>query len=355
MTDQIDKGAPALNLKSMLLKLEKRAAEVKAKRATKTPTISANPQNICENSSKKYPKSRGRPRISVIDEAQLSLFKMEQKGKFTQVALDPQTEFPTFLTRLPIFVPGRRTKQLERLDEENALPFSTPWGKGRKHGPPLTVYDEDTLIAIGRLRQKRLTGRPHNMPMPVSEIYKENNKDDINVHVLHCMLSDIQAICGTQLGGKNNKLRLTSIKRLCATNIEFDTKTKDKFTGSGTTIKLIDVLWQEYHENAVLYLQFSPIMAAWFEKEYTFLNWDLRRKLSDSGKAIHRFLSSQPKNYEIHTKKLLITIGYLREYRRFMICLRNDLEKLETEGWIKNWKITGNGRKTPHKLCLTRH
>src|SRR3989304_2745908 len=94
--------------------------------------------------------------------------------------------------------------------------------------------------------------------------------------------------------GKNNKLRLDSIKRLGATGIEFDQKTSKKFIAKGTEIKLIDVAWQSYEENAILYIQFSPVMAAWFEKEDTYIDWNVRKKLSDTGKAIHRFLASHP-------------------------------------------------------------
>lgn len=297
---------------------------------------------------------RGRTSASVIEQAQLSLFKLEQQGRFTALALRPQSEFPTFLTRIPIFVPGRRTTQRRILDEENALPFSTPWGEGKKHGPPLTVYDEDTLIAIGRLRQNMLIGLPQHMPVPVSDLYKDQDKPDVHVHVLHCMLSDIQQICGTSLGGKNNKLRLDSIKRLGATVIEFDQRTSDKFIGKGTEIKLLDVAWQAYQENAILYIQFSPVMAAWFEKEYTYIDWNLRRKLSDTGKAIHRFLAGQPKSYSIFTKKLMGTIGYPRAYKLFMHNLREDLKRLQEEGWIHSWEIEGNGRRVPHKLTLER-
>jgi hypothetical protein len=168
------------------------------------------------------------------------------------------------------------------------------------------------------------------------------------------MLSDIQSVCGTSQGGKNNRLRLDSVKRLAATVIEFSTRTAGKFIGRGTDIKLIDVAWQEYEDNAILYLQFSPVMARWFEREYTFIDWNLRRKLIDTGKALHRFLSGQPKNYEIYTRKLLTTIGYLREYKKFMADLRIALEQLAAEGWITEYRIVGDGRKVPHKLVTKR-
>lgn len=299
-------------------------------------------------------RNRGRASAAVIEEAQLSLFQLEREGQFTKQPLAPQSEFPTFLTRIPIFVPARRGTQRQLLDEDNALPFATSWGQGRKHGPPLTIYDEDTLIAIGRLRQNLLVGRPRNMPVPVSEVYSRNRDENVRVHVLYCMLSDIQNVCGTSQGGKNNQLRLDSIKRLAATRIEFDTKASDKFVSAGTTVSLIDVAWQEYAENAILYIQFSPVMAAWYEQAYTYIDWNVRRKLTDPGKAIHRFLAGQPKSYEIYAKKLKETIGYPRSYNKFMADLREGLRRLEGEGWLTSWVIEGNGRSHPHKLVIRR-
>ena len=302
------------------------------------------------------PKKQKSPRatLSEIEAAQMSLFELEQKGKFSQYPLNPTSEFPTLLTRLPIFIPGNRSNQKALFDSENAIPFKTSWGEGRRVGPPLTVYDEDTLIAIGRLRQKRLIGRPHNLPTPVPEIYRKGKEPDVNVHVMHLTLSQIQEACGTESGGNNNELRLTSIRRLGTTTLEFTTKTSDKFVSKGTIIKLIDVAWQEYDKNAILYIQFTPIMAEWFDQAYTYIDWNVRQELTETGKAIHRFLSGQPKTYEIHTKKLMTIIGYQRPYAKFMADLRASLTKLEEKQWISSWDITGNGRKIPHKLLLKR-
>ena len=99
---------------------------------------------------------------------------------------------------------------------------------------------------------------------------------------------------------------------------------------------------------------FTPAMAAWFEKAYTYINWNVRRQLSDTGKALHRFLSGQPKHYEIHVKKLMTALGYPREYRRFTTDLRVACQQLKDCGWLTDWTIEGNGRKRPHKLMVAR-
>jgi len=299
--------------------------------------------------------TRGRTSDSVVERAQLDLFQLERRGQFVAVPINPQNEFPTLLTRLPVFVPGRAGKQRERLDHDNALPFETSWGTGRKFGPPLTVYDEDTLMALGRLRQNMLIGHPSNMPFPISRLYATHESADVHVHVVYCMLSDIQAMCGTSTGGRNNKLRLASVRRLAATKIEFNKETQDKVNSTGTTIDLVHVKWDAYEENAVLYVQFSPIMATWLERAYTYIDWNLRRKLrSDVGKAVHRFLSGQSAKYVIFTKKLQATIGHTGPYKHFMADLREALEQLQAEGWLREYAISGNGRKHPHKLSVSR-
>ena len=299
--------------------------------------------------------TRGRTSESVVEQAQLDLFQLERSGQFTTVSISPQNEFPTLLTRIPVFVPGRARKQRDRLDNDNALPFKTSWGTGRKFGPPLTVYDEDTLMALGRLRQNMLIGAPGKMPYPVSKLYASADEPDVHVHVVLCMLSDIQAMCGTSVGGRNNKLRLESVRRLAATKIEFNKETRDKVRFSGTTIDLVHVKWDVYEDNAILYIQFSPLMAHWLERAYTYIDWNLRRTLrTDVGKAVHRFLSSQPKTYQIFTRKLQTTIGHTGPYKHFMADLREALGQLRDAGWIHQFEIAGNGRKKPHKLLLRR-
>ena len=72
------------------------------------------------------------------------------------------------------------------------------------------------------------------------------------------------------------------------------------------------------------------------------------------GKAVHRFLSGQPKTYQIYTRKLQSTIGHTGPYKHFMADLREALGQLQDAQWIHEFQISGNGRKQPHKLILQR-
>ena len=283
------------------------------------------------------------------------IVERRRSGDFSVVRLIPKGEFPTALTRLPIFLPG--WAQTQPRDKDNALPFRGPWGSGRRHGPPLTVYDEDTLIALLRLRQSALCGPPDLLPCPVTNEDGSAAGEEVSVHVVECRVSDIQRMCGASRGGKNNARRLQSVKRLTATRLEFDRDVTKKLgvIGTGTTVSVLDVRWQRYDEDAVLYVQFPPAMTSWLEESYTRLDWEVRCKLSTAiGKAVHRFLSGQPREYQIFTRKLQGVIGSTKEHYRFLAELRKGLEELLHTGWLKEWNILGNGRSKPHKLVVRR-
>lgn len=329
-------------------KLQERATQAKRVRDETTNTSADLPESI------EGQHSPSQIRFS-IEQFQRGLVDRELDGRFEACALRPSSEFPTFLTRIPIFLPTKRGNKKQPLDADNALTFTTSWGRGRKHGPPLTVYDEDTLIALARLRKTRLQGKAHHMPIPLSAAQPSRNvNNDVAVHVLSCTLSDIQSLCDDSTGGANMQLRLASVKRLGATVIELDRQTKDKIGYRGSQFKFMDVAWDVYEKEAMLLIQFSPLMAAWFEHEYTFVDWTVRRELSDTGKALHRFFCSQPKHYSIHAIKLQQTIGYQRSYKHFMNDLRATLGRMVDIGWLEHWDITGTGRKEPHKVTLSR-
>ena len=294
---------------------------------------------------------RGRIGAAVIERAQLSLFDLERHGHFTQLPLTPGSEFPSLLARLPIFVPGKRHSRKPLLDRDNALPFETPWGRGRKHGPPLTVYDEDTLLALGMLRQRRLNGRGARMPIPVADFARDG--EGVRVHVLFTTLTEVEALFGNSKNGKSFESRLDSIKRLASTRIEFESQS-DKFVQNGTVISMIDVAWQRWTEESVLYIQFSPVMAHWFENAYSYVDWTVRLNLTDTGKAIHRFLSSQHREYAIYVDKLRRTIGYPRDIKYFVRDLRETMARLIALGWLRTYALEGNGRSQAYKLITER-
>jgi len=333
--------------------LQERLTELSQRATRRGREQSAGEESPPQSAPKARP-NRGRPSNSVVEDAQLDLLRLEQEGRVTHMPLRPESEYPSLLTRIPIFLPGSPRKQQDLLDSDNAIPFETSWGSGRKHGPPLTVYDEDTLIALFRLRKSRLTGRPEDMPVPVAKLFARQNAELVDVHITQCMLTDIQRQCGGSCGGRNLNARLKSVKRLAAQVIEFERASVSDTSRCGTSVKLMEVVWNSYHDNALIYIQFHPSVAHWLEQEYTYINWSIRKQLTNTGKAIHRFLASQPKQYQISIKKLSAVIGYQRDTSEFLRDIRKTMARLVELGWVDAWEIEGNGRRTPYKLVIER-
>ena len=298
--------------------------------------------------------TRGRTSESIREQIQEELYELERHRNFSVHPMLSKNEYPTLFTRFPIFVPGRASKQRAYLDRDNALRFETPWGEGRKYGPPLSIYDEDTLIALFSLRNTEVIGPPSDLPYPLPKGLITPGQDNVSVHLVYCMVSDIQGACGTSQGGRNNKIRLDSVRRLANTKIEF-IETRDKSNISGTSIDLLHVAWGYFEDNAVLVIQFPPVVANLLKDAYTYVDLSLRKKLkTDVAKCLHRFLAGQPHKYSIFTKKLAHTIGYHGEYKKFMRDLRQGLKELERENWLSEWLIEGNGRGDPHKVTIVR-
>jgi hypothetical protein len=261
--------------------------------------------------------------------------------------LDASTEFPTALTRIPLFMPGRREQQMGML-KECSFSFATPWGRGKRHGPPLTTDDEDTLMAILRLRRFALRGAGARLPVPIA-----GDTGEQTVHAVYLRISQLQRELGVDAGGRANDLRLESIKRLAATRVEFEALAGDG-TVCGTTHSLLEVQWKTWRGDGVILVQFSPVISRMLEEAYSFIDWNIRRQLTPVGKAIHRFLSGQGRSCTIGAEKLQSTIGCHRSFGKYMQELRRALDQLLKLGWIKHYDLSGNGRSVPFVLRVGR-
>lgn len=296
------------------------------------------------------PKGRGTSSARLIEKAQLQLFEGERRGDFTQFPISPSSEYPSLLTRLPLFVPAQRSTVTKRLDNDLSMPFETGWGKGRKFGPPLTIYDEDTLLALLALRQRQLVGAASKLPIKVTNPCGPN--DETNVQVVYTTIGEIEEYLGAAKGGRGHKKRLASVKRLGGIVIEF-TRISDpalyKLIKQQTfSTKLIDLVSQELDSDSVLYVQFPPVMVKWLAESYTYIEMDIRKQLTDNGKAIHKFLAGQ-RSFNIFVDKLITVTGTALTRKNFMRTLRQTMKKLETLGWCE-YEIQGNGRRVPFKL-----
>ena len=282
------------------------------------------------------------------------LFSLERKGRIRIYPISAQREFPKLLTRIPIFMPGHRASQHKILDPDLALPFENAWAKGRKFGPPLSVYDEDTLIALSQMRQNSLTGEARKLPVPISELQFDPNQSDASVHTVICTAKDLEQKCRDARGGMARTLRVDSVRRLSAVKIEI---VSDVGRGRtvGTTFDLINVLWERFEDDATFYVQFSPLMTTWLKTEFSYVDPEIRFNLkNDMSKALYRFLSGQRKEYAISVKKLMSVIGYSRAPRRFLGDVKLAAQLLVEIGFLSNYEVTGNGKGTEHILRTIR-
>lgn len=298
----------------------------------------------------RLPKGRGVAATRLIEQAQLKLLEREQRGDFTRFPITPGCEYPSIFTRVPLFAPTKRGTAKAMLDNDGAITFTTGWGEGRKFGPPLTIYDEDTLLALGALRQAQLVGMGSRMPVEVMNPF--DPAEETSVQVLYTTISEIEEYLCKSRGGRGHKKRLQSVKRLAAATIEFtrisDPSTESAIKRRSFNTKIIDMLTEELKTDSCLFIQFPPVMVKWLKESYTYIDMDIRRQLSDNGKAIHKFLAGQSV-FNISAEKLHTLTGTALPMNRFLQALRETLKKLEELGWLE-YELAGNGRRIPYVL-----
>lgn len=280
----------------------------------------------------------------------------EEEGLIERTRLPPVDELPTFFTRVPLFAPGFSRSQ-RALIEDARLKITTSWGSVIRNGPALTIYDEDTLYALVHLRDSRIVAPMEYLPTGSdlsSELVLDGEADPRPVvHWTRCLISDIQRFLGRSDGGRSAKDTLESIKRIARTSLEFETEIPH-IAQRGGILRIYDVLWDCWEKDSVIFVQFSPVIAKWLEKDFTYIDWEVRRQLTDTGKAVHRFLSSQPRLYSIGCEKLRSTIFYMRDFKSFMRDLRSILTQMQQIGWLDSFEISGTGRKTPYIVHVSR-
>ena len=328
---------------------------IKERRALETELEQSTPE------LKKETRARnGMTSDKIVALAEAEIYKNEQLGLFDAIPVADREVFPTLLTRIPIFMPITKAKQKELLDEDNALPFETPFGKGKRYGANLSVFDEDVLYALARLSNKKLIGPHDNMPIRVSQTYKANKKGSVNVDTVVCTVSNILDALNMSKGGKMRKDVMDSLERLTSTTLILTLKKEDRYLGKceiGKPIKLVDIEWQLYSTEGIIYAQFSPIVTYWLESEYTYFDWQTRRKLKNRlAKALHRYLSSQPKEFFKLNKldDISASVGYHGRKCDMKSAYAKAIEELIKVGFLIDAEILGTGRADPFRLYATR-
>jgi hypothetical protein len=253
--------------------------------------------------------------------------------------------YPTHFTRIPVFAPIKERKVADT-DWSTGETYDTKWGRITRYGPGLDMYDEDTLLGLlGTAQEKRLRGLRQAFPVPLEAV---NGTDSTIVHYGHTSAYAVNQYLGRGLGGKDLKKCRDSIRRIALT--QFVIYRKDLAIEG--KVHLFDYK-AENDFRGTFDIQFSPVMVRLL-KEYTYIDMNVRSKLSDLGKALHKFLSSQPNTYKIRLDKLKTTLGYRGQLKHFHPNLKKALNELSRKEWIKEWSITGTGRRIPHVLHISK-
>lgn len=151
-----------------------------------------------------------------------------------------------------------------------------------------------------------------------------------------------------------------SLERLASTTLVLTLNKEDRYLGKceiGKPIKLVDIEWQLYSSDGIIYAQFSPIVTYWLESEFTYYNWETRKKLkSRLAKALHRYLSSQPKDFFKlnNLVDIATSIGYHGRQRELKSSFEKALNELKEVGFLIDFNIEGTGRAEPFRLYATR-
>lgn len=335
------------------------------KRLKKNKELEAELASPKSETPKIKPKSvNGMCSEKIIAQAEAAIFKNEQLGLFDAIPIKDRNLFPTLLTRIPIFMPISKMKQKSLLDEDNALSFETPFGKGKRYGANLCVFDEDVMIALSHLARKKLIG-PHNkMPIAVAEQYIPNKAGHVNVNSVLCTISDLLKELDLSDGGRERRRVFASLERLASATLILTLNKNERYLGNcelGKAIKLIDIEWKRYETEGIVYGQFSPVVTYWLESEGTYLNWETRKKLKTSlAKALHRYLSSQTsqKNKEFYRfnelDDIASSIGFHCRKRDMKNAFNKALQELIDVEFLIDGEITGTSRAEPLRLYATR-
>ena len=337
-----------------MLSMKKRIAKNKEIETELNVSVESVPQN-------KSKAHNGMTSHQIVSLAENEIYQNEQLGLFDAIPVSQRDVIPTLLTRIPVFMPISKAQQKKLLNEDNALEFQTPFGKGKRYGANLSVFDEDVMYALARLSNKKLIGPHENMPIKVPRIYKANEKGSVNVDTVVCTVTDILDRLGLSKGGKMRRDIIDSLERLASTTLVLTLNKEDRYLGKceiGKPIKLVDIEWQLYSTNGIIYAQFSPIVTYWLESEFTYYNWETRKKLkSRLAKALHRYLSSQPKDFFKlnNLVDIAASIGYHCRQRELKSSFDKALKELQAVGFLIDFNIEGTGRAEPFRLYATRH
>ncbi|MBV1870900.1 MAG: hypothetical protein KUG76_08320 [Gammaproteobacteria bacterium] len=289
---------------------------------------------------------------------QLSL--LDEQGIFETlmpIASDRNSNYPTVFSLVPLFAAGDRDNYTT--DQEHGRVYELPEGRIRRIGAGLDLYDEDTLIAILQLgAEKKVVGPRESMPLALSpgEVDKETT-----VYKGVLTAGRINDFLGRKDGGADLERTRDSIRRLANQRLWFETNSKD---GMESVTDFFKYTGRKDLRGELL-IQISPEMVTILQS-YHIIDMRIRRKLNDCGKAVHRFLTPQLREYSISLEHLAEAICHdagATSLKRSLLgrpaSLKskgrpNQLTLMKELGFLKEASITGTGKKKPFVLHVVK-
>lgn len=328
---------------------------------------------IIQEGAKKRGRKTGKSNHKIIKDAGSKLESYAKRLNIKQFDLFPGHEYPTPFTRIPLFIPSHRKRareiQNDSLLKGDFTQLESSWDGGGvfRSGPALTVYDEDTFIGMLHLRRFGLEGIPSNMPSKnigilteggegETNLYSHNNKK-VKVHSGYFLVSEVESlIVGRRppkngWPGSNLTKRRESIERLGATILKF-TRPQNVDEFRGKQIQMVAIDWIGSESDACYYFEIHPAVVVWLDVFRTYIDLNIRRKLTPFGKSLHRFLSSQKSNKEFSKsfEDVCAAIGCFDSQGEAKRKSERQLDRLIELGFLSAWKITGTGRGEPFVL-----
>ena len=310
----------------------------------------------------------GKSGHAIKREARKILKEYADSAGIEQYDLFPGKEFPTNLTRLPLFPPKKittaRKDQAEITSKQDFVPLTSKWDKGGvwKQGPALTTYDAGTLIGILQMRDIGFQGDILKMPskgLGGNEIMAGNPGKQVKVHSTFCVVSELESFVKGKpppskgWGGKVIRLRRESIERLAAQTLKF-TYSKGLKDYVGKSFSMLEADWVGDNKDACYYLQIHPMMVSWLEQYKTYVDINIWRQLNPLGQAIYVFLASQKSNvyFDFDFLDVLDAIGWSGRAGDARRGALKQFEKLIQLEFMSGGAIIGNGRRHPFRLYV---
>jgi hypothetical protein len=221
-------------------------------------------------------------------------------------------KYPVSLGRVAVFLPCKRKMIQETVIE-------TGWGKVKITGAPLTTYDEDIFLVLINKGKKKM--------------FSAADGDVFETIVFEGSLYEIAKESLKKRGSKTYEQIRNSISHLHSVTIHISC--------DGITIHdsiIYQSILDNHHAHKPLKVVMNAKVANAFQKS-RHVDIQVRKKLSPTGKALHRFLSMHGKEFSCRIEKLQKSIAPTSRRDNLLRELKNALEKLKALNFLEDYTV----------------